>query len=437
MVVRPTLPEDVNHHVILWPCTEYRCPMETYSAATRYRVPVPAHVPPEAVVELDYHTFAGDADPDFSGDHQLAWKALQDDGGPDLRFTPLNGGHWIAMRAGLIGEVLDHPELFSSRILALPKEVGAVYRFIPLSLDPPEHGLYRALLVPLLTAKTVHEKEADIRALSDRLIDAVVPRGHCDYVAEFANILPISIFHQLVNFPAEDRERLRRMAYAANAASAESVAAMLKAIGDFVAPLIAERRENPGQDLISALLQGQPGGRPITDEEALHMCQQLFIGGFHTTAGTLGFVMLHLARNPALQEELRRAPERIKGRVNELTRRFSLVGIPRTATRECTLGGQTIRAGEAVYLPLVLYNFDETVFERPLDVDFERKAIPHATFGRGIHKCPGQALGMTEIAIALEAWLTRVPAFRLADDARIRIKGGSVGGVENLPLVWD
>ncbi len=410
--------------------------MESYSAATRYRVNVPDRVPANAVIELDYHTFGGDADPDFQGDHQLAWKALQDDGGPDLRFTPLNGGHWIVMRADLIGQVLDQPELFSSRILALPKEVGEVYRFIPLSLDPPEHGRYRSLVVPLFTAKMVHEKEADIRALSNTLIDAVIERGHCDYVAEFANILPISIFHQLVAFPEEERERLRRMAYAANAVSAQSAAGMLKAIGDFIAPLIAARRKDPGPDVISALLQGQPGGRPITDEEALHMCQQLFIGGFHTTAGTLGFLTLHLAKNPDSQKELREAPDRIKGRVNELMRRFSLVGIPRTATRPCTLGGQQIREGEAVYLPLVLYNFDEAIFERPLDVDFSRKAIPHATFGRGIHKCPGQALGMTEIAIALEAWLTRIPEFRLEDNARIRIKGGSVGGVENLPLTW-
>jgi cytochrome P450 len=411
--------------------------MQSYSEATRYRVPVPDHVPAEAVIELDYHTFGGDLDPAFAGDHQLAWKRLQEDGGPELRWTPLNGGHWIAMRAQLIGAVLDQPDLFSSRYLALPKEVGAMYRFIPLSLDPPEHGLYRALLVPLLTAKVVHDKEAHIRGLADALIDTVIERGHCDYVAEFANILPISIFHQLVDFPTEERERLRRMAYAADAASAASVAAMLKAIGDFVAPLIARRRRHPGTDLISALLKGEPGGRPITDEEALHMCQQLFIGGFHTTAGSLGFITLHLARNPALQRELRARPERIKSRVNELMRRFSLVGIPRTATRDCTLGGQHIRAGDAVYLPLVLFNFDEQLFQSPLDVDFERKPVPHVTFGRGIHKCPGQALGMTEIALALEAWLIRVPEFRLDETIRVRIKGGSVGGVENLPLRWD
>lgn len=411
--------------------------MDSYSEATPYRVPVPDHVQADAIIELDYHTFGGDLDPEFAGDHQIAWKALQDDGGPDLRWTPLNGGHWIAMRAPLIGEVLDQPELFSSRILALPKEVGAMYRFIPLSLDPPEHGLYRALLVPLLSAKVVHDKEEHIKALANALIDGVIEQGHCDYVAEFANILPISIFHQLVDFPAEERERLRKMAYAANAASAGSVAAMLKSIGDFVAPLIVERRQHPGEDLISALLKGEPGGRPITDEEALHMCQQLFIGGFHTTAGSLEFITLHLAKNPDLQRELRSRPDRIKSRVNELMRRFSLVGIPRTATRACTLAGQEIREGDAVYLPLVLFNFDEQLYPSPLDVNFERRSVPHVSFGRGIHKCPGQALGMTEIALALEAWLARIPEFRLDDAARIRIKGGSVGGVENLQLRWD
>lgn len=408
-----------------------------YSAATGYRVAPPAHVPASAIVELNYHTFGGHGDAGFQGDHQLAWKALQDDGGPALRWTPLNGGHWIAMRAALIGDVLDQADLFSSRILALPKEVGEVYRFIPLSLDPPEHAPYRSLLVPLLSAKVVRDKEADVRQLARELVDKVVGRGRCDYVAEFANILPISIFHQLVAFPEQDRERLRQMAYSANAASPASVALMLQQIADFLAPIIMERRRRPGSDLVSQLLQGEVGGKPISDQDVMHMCQQLFIGGFHTTAGTLGFVTMHLARHPELRRILAAEPDRTKGRLNELMRRFSMVGIPRTATRDCTLGGQVIRKGEAVYLPLALYNFDESVFERPLEVDFNRKAIPHATFGRGIHKCPGSALGMTEVAVALEEWLKRIPDFRIEDEQAVRIKGGSVGGVERLPLVWN
>jgi len=408
-----------------------------YSAATGYRVAPPAHVPASAIIELNYHTFGGHGDAGFQGDHQLAWKTLQHDGGPALRWTPMNGGHWIAMRANLIGDVLDQPDLFSSRILALPKEVGEVYRFIPLSLDPPEHTPYRSLLVPLLSAKVVRDKESDVRTLARDLVDKVFERGRCDYVAEFANILPISIFHQLVAFPEQERERLRQMAYSANAASPASVASMLQQIADFLAPIILERRQNPGSDLVSQLLQGEVGGRPISDQEVMHMCQQLFIGGFHTTAGTLGFVTMHLARHPELRARLAAEPDRTKGRLNELMRRFSMVGIPRTATRDCTLGGQVIRKGEAVYLPLVLYNLDEAVFAAPLEVDFDRKAIPHATFGRGIHKCPGSALGMTEVAVAIEEWLKRIPDFRIEEEEAVRIKGGSVGGVERLPLVWD
>lgn len=407
-----------------------------YSAATGYRVAPPGHVPSSSIVELNYHTFGGHGDADFTGDHQLAWKALQDDGGPALRWTPLNGGHWIAMRASLIGDVLDQPDLFSSRILALPKEVGEVYRFIPLSLDPPEHTPYRSLLIPLMSAKMVRDKETDVRQLARDLVGQVVERGRCDYVAEFANILPISIFHQLVAFPEHERERLRQMAYSANAASPASVASMLQQIADFLVPIILERRRHPGSDLVSQLLQGEIAGQPISNEDVMHMCQQLFIGGFHTTAGTLGFVTMHLARHPKLRQQLVTEPERTKGRLNELMRRFSMVGIPRTATRDSVLGGQVILKGEAVYLPLVLYNFDETVYERPLEVDFSRKAIPHATFGRGIHKCPGSALGMTEVAVAIEEWLNRIPDFRIEDEQHIRIKGGSVGGVERLPLVW-
>ncbi len=393
------------------------------------RVDRPDHVPAAAVVDMNYHTFAGRADPAFSGDYHLAWRELQKSSQIDLRWTPFNGGHWIAMSAELIADVLNQPELFSSKYLVLPKDVGAIYNFIPLGLDPPEHSPYRAALTPLLSQRVVKDKEPFIRDLAVSLIDPLVSEGRCDYIASFANVFPVAVFHQLVDFPPEERERLRKLALSADPARAESVAAMLQQIQDFLEPIIDERRRNPGDDLVSGLLQSDINGAPMTDQDAMHMCQQLFIGGHHTTAGSLG-------NDAELRRQLRNEPEQMRSRINELMRRFSLVGVPRTATRDCRLAGQEIKEGDSIYLPLVLFNFDDRVFPEPLDIDFSRTANVHATFGQGIHRCPGLLLGQVEIAIALEEWLARIPEFEIEDESAVVISGGAVARIDRLPLKW-
>lgn len=410
------------------------------NAFEEYRVDKPAHVPDEAVVEMNYRTFGGSGDAGFAalGDYHLAWKDLQDADGPPLRWTPLNGGHWIATTAETVAEVLDNADRFSSRYLILPKEVASVYKFVPLSLDPPEHRPYRSVLNPLFSHKVVREKEPGARALAIELIEGFRENGGCEFVSEFANIFPVSIFHQLVGLPEEERERLRVMAtFNSGVNSADAVADGIARIEEFLGPILKERRENPGDDLFSGLLQSKVDGRPLTDEEAMMMCSQLFVAGFHTTAGTLSFIMRYLAENPEMRDELRADPKKLPVKLDELVRRFPVVCIPRVATRDTELGGMRVLEGDPVYVPLVLYNFDDAVFDHSMEVDFSRRGELHSAFGRGVHRCPGSVLALIEITVVLQEWLARIPDFWIDPDDKLLTKGGSVAGFDRLSLRWS
>ena len=410
------------------------------NASEEYRVNKPAHVPEEAVVEMNYRTFGGSDDAGFSGlkDYHLAWKGLQDANGPPLRWTPLNGGHWIATTAETVAEVLDNADRFSSKYLVLPKEVAEVYTFIPLSLDPPEHRPYRSILNPLFSHKIMRKKEPGARALAIELIEGFYENGSCDFTTEFANIFPVAIFHQLVGLPPEERERLRVMAGVnAGRPNPDAVVNGLQQIADFLEPILAERRANPGDDLFSGLLQSKVKGRALTDKEAMMMCQQLFVAGFHTTAGTLSFIMHYLAENPAMRDELRSDPKKLPIKLDELMRRFPVVCIPRVATQDTELGGMRVLEGDPIYVPLVLYNFDDAVFDHPMAVDFTRRGELHAAFGRGVHRCPGSVLALIEISVVVEEWLARIPDFEIDPGDEVVTKGSSVAGFDRLPLRWD
>ena len=143
-----------------------------------------------------------------------------------------------------------------------------------------------------------------------------------------------------------------------------------------------------------------------------------------------------MAKFPEMRENLKSDPKRIRHKVEELLRRFAMVGIPRTATVDCTLGGMPVKAGEPVFLPLILYNLDDDIFPNPLEIDFSRRGTLQAGFGRGVHRCPGSVLGVVEIAVSLEEWLTRIPVFEVDDSQKIRTNAGGVAALQSLPLRW-
>lgn len=394
--------------------------------------PIPSHVPKQLVVDFDYYNFAGGAD-----DLHLAWHKLHD--GPDIFWTPRNGGHWVATRAEDIEAIFkDYERFTSSTGQSIPRKEKP-FAFPPVEYDPPQHTVYRNLLAPFFTPKAVGELEKKARQLTIDSIDRFYARGECEFYGEFALHMPIGIFMSLVDLP--DTDRLPLLELANIVVRSSDMEAVQQAFGKSWAYLTEKARERvakPGKDLISALTQAEPGGRKLTVEEILGFGSVALFGGLDTVASTLGFVAKFLADNPGHRKQLIENPGLIPTAVEELLRRFSVANLARAVARDIEYKGVPMKQGEMIQIPGVLANLDDRRFADPLTVDFNRKdAIRHMTFGAGAHRCIGSFLARTELKVFLEEWLKRIPDFVVTPGKQPVSRSGSVMAIIELPLSWQ
>lgn len=391
------------------------------------------HVDPARVRDINVYALPGQED-----DFHAAWKALQD-GAPDLVWTPQNEGHWIALRGDVLAEVQSDHERFSNRIIIIPKSVGEHHGLIPTTIDPPEHRPYRKLLNDGMSLARVRRMRDSIRATAVELIEGFRAKGRCDFTAEYAQVFPIRIFMALVGIPMADAEKIRFWATCMTRQDQPlSFEDAKQAFYDYLDPILAERRNDPGDDLISHVLTADIGGRVLDVGEALALTTQILIAGVDTVVNFLGFAMLFLARDGEARRVLASSSENeVKLATHELFRRFGLVIIARTVREDMEFHGVQLKAGELVCIPTQVHGLDERINPDPMRVDFGRRGARHSAFGSGPHMCPGQELAREEVAVTIEEWLKRIPDFRLAPDADTHCSGGIVGQVNRVVLEWD
>lgn len=393
---------------------------------------VPAHVPADRIVDFDLFN-----PPGVEQDYFASWKTLLD--GPGLVWTTANGGHWIGARGDVVRSLWGDAERLSSECLAVTPGLGEVMEFIPLQSDGDDHKAFRMPVMKGFASRYVVALEPKVREVARELISDIEPRGECDFVADFAEILPLNIFLTLIDVPLEDRPRLRELGVQLTRPDGSMTVEQLKqAADDYLWPFIEQRMVQPGDDLFSRILSEPVNGREWTVDEARRMCRNLLFGGLDTVAAMIGMVALHLARHPEDQRELRKSPELIPAAADELMRRYPTVAVSRNAIADIDIDGVTIRKGDLVYLPSVLHNLDPASFDAPEEVRFDRGLTPlrHTTMGTGPHRCVGAGLARMEVIVFLQEWLGAMPEFRLHPDRPVTMKGGNVGACTALPLVW-
>jgi cytochrome P450 len=391
----------------------------------------PSHVPPELVRDFDFYR-----QPQGGAEPQLALKQ-QLHGGPDVFWTPHNGGHWVVTRSADILKVLADHENYSSEVVFLPRQSRA--RFIPLELDPPEHAAYRNVLTPAFTPRTVAGWGEQARALAIELIEGFRPRGACEFVADFAQHLPIVVFLNMCGLPLSDRHQLLQWVNASirpiDQAAREQAG---RNLGQYVSDRLAERRAHPGDDLLSRIVTTEVQGRLMTVEECESMGRGVLGGGLDTVAASMAFAARFLAENPVHAQQLAEHPALINNAIEELFRRYSVPNIARVSRRDQTLKGAPIKTGDMIFMATCTQGLDERAFDDPLRVDFERKnAKLHAVFSRGAHNCPGVYLARAEMRVFLEEWMQRIPRFHIKQGDAPRTATGIVHAVTYLPLEWD
>lgn len=396
--------------------------------------PRPGNVPAERVFDFDIYR-----DVPEGVDLHENWRAIMRTAPFPFMWTPHNGGHWVALRADLSDTIMSDSERFSNHTVLVPKQTaGEAYRLIPLSLDPPEHRPFRNLLNENLGPKPLRPMEQVVVDLTVSLIEGFRAKGRCNFTHEFAEQLPVQIFMRIVGLPVEDLPTLKHLAdqYTRPDGSIP-LDEVTQRFRDYLRPIIGERRENPGEDMISRMINGEVGGRPLSDMEAENICIQVLVGGLDTVVNMLGFTFSHLARDHDLRRTIAADPSRIDDALLEFFRRFPVVSSAREVMRELEFEGVTLKPGDMVMAPTIVVAMDDAMNDDPLEFRLGRKARQHSTFGKGSHTCPGAHLARMEMKIVLREWFARIPEFRLAGDAPLLFANGIVGSVKPFVLEWD
>jgi len=388
-----------------------------------------AHAP---VFEFDYIN-----DPAIHADvHKAYWKLKEE--APAVFWTPHHGGHWVVNTSDTAMEVLRHPETFSSKFLAIPPN-PAQQTMIPESLDPPEHRAYRQLLRPFFEKTAIAPLAPRIEEWAEKLIGAVADKGECEFVDELGSRFPVSIFMEMFGFPLEKFDLFRSTVvefFDSQVQEEKRKMLSMRVIG-FLTELIAERRAEPREDLISQLVSIDFEGRKLNDEELISIGFLMFLAGLDTVVTALTFGMRHLATDKAMQAQMIADPDSIPACVDEMMRRYAFVSVPRYITQDTEVGGVAMSAGEFVLVPLSSVGWDEKQTECPAEVRTDRPACRHAAFGSGIHTCLGLHLARMEMITFYRVWAKRVGHFTLNTDQPLHFRGGPVQALEALNLSWE
>jgi cytochrome P450 len=342
---------------------------------------------------------------------------------------------------------LRHPEIFSSE-MEMHMALGTERPMIPQQIDPPAQTKYRKILDPRFSKKRMQEIEPNVRRHAHELIDAFIARGECEFDQEFAMPLPATAFLALMGLPQSELPRFLRikdmiirpqtlLADPTPEGAQELRKDAGRQIYEFFGKVIDERKQKPGTDMVSYLLETEIDGHRLSREDILDVSFLLILAGLDTVTATLGCNMAYLAANPEQRRRIIEKPETIPGAVEELLRwETPVTAVPRIVKREVEIHGMRLQPGEMVTLLIGASNVDEGEFGEPERVDFERERNKHLAFGGGPHRCLGSHLARMELAVAMQVWHERIPDYRVKPGETPRYSPG-IREVQYLPLVWD
>ena len=293
-----------------------------------------------------------------------------------------------------------------------------------LNSDPPEHTRLRRLVTQAFTPRRIEAMRPFVEQVVEELLDRIAPLGRTDFVDDFALRLPLRVVGQLLGIPDEDHEvilsgtQVIRTVGTGGRSPQEDragIAAAQERLHAYFTDLVAAKRRDPGDDLISDLISARDAGGRLSEAELISTAFLLVFAGYQTTSDFLGNAVVALLTNPDQLELLRAEPERLPEAVEELLRFDASVPVSsfRFASEDMEIGGVPIPRGSIVTVVLSSANHDPALVDDPDRLDLQREPVQHMAFGHGIHYCLGTALARMEATTALRRVLVRLPDLRL------------------------
>ncbi|MEB3070675.1 cytochrome P450 [[Mycobacterium] vasticus] len=350
------------------------------------------------------------------------------------------GGAVVVTGTTNVRAVFTDAESFRSELR--PPSPGAQPSMV--HLDGPEHTRMRKLVVRAFTPRAVKRLVDPTHAIANGLVDNFIARGRADLSAEFAFSLPAMVIAELVGIPAGDRGPFIKWADDAVAAAGPDSSGYAESdaeLREYVLGIIDQRRREPGEDLLSDLVQIHDDGDSLTTEELVAVVRMLILAGTDTTSNLIGSMLHYLLSERSRWERLS-ADRTLIPNVIEETLRIDppLYWVPRKSAVDVEMAGVVIPSGTMVCNAVGHANRDPEVVTRPDEWDMERPAAEnrtHWTFGFGEHFCIGSALARMEAAAALEVLLDRIPDVGLADDYNYFPHGPMMmRGVKAMPVTF-
>ncbi|WP_275461846.1 cytochrome P450 family protein [Streptomyces noursei] len=387
-------------------------------------------------------------------DPYAAYAALRE-AGPVHRITGTDGQPaWLVTRYDDVRSALADPRLSLDRRHATPGNYRG-FSLPPaldanlLNMDPPDHTRIRRLVVKAFTPGRIEALRAPVQRIADDLLDAMAARGRAELVTDYAGPLPITVICDLLGIPAARRRDFLAWSDALITPDPSRPQAMKEAIGamlEFYTGLIAAKRAEPGDDLLSDLIAvrddtaDDPVGDRLSEDELTSLAFLILFAGYENTVQLIGNAVLALLDHPERLAALRRNPAELAPTVEEFLRfdTPASLAIRRFPVEDLDIGGVRIPAGESVLLSIASANRDPERFPDPDRFDPTRELSGHLALGHGIHYCLGAPLARMEAEIAIGALISRFPELRL-DVARDEVRHRRTiraRGLISLPVAW-
>lgn len=356
---------------------------------------------------------------------------------------------WLVTDYHLVKTVFTDPRF--SRAAAVdrdnPRECAADFSQVAesiMSMDAPEHTRLRKLVGRAFTPRRVEEMRPRVREIASGLIDGMVAAGPpADLVQSFSYALPAIVICELLGIPEADQHQFRCWTdgVVSTTTGSNEQQQIYMHLAGYLAGLFAERREHPGDDLLTWLVQAGDNDDRLNETELLFLGMAVLVGGYESTAHEITNMVYTLLTHPQQLEQLRAHPELVPTAVEELLR-FIVLGTPptpRIATTDIQLGEVRVQAGDAVQVVANSANRDESVFSDPDELELTRHPNPHMAFGHGPHFCLGAQLARLELQASLETILPRLPGLRVAvpEDNLTWRTGSFIRGLTTFPVMWE
>jgi cholest-4-en-3-one 26-monooxygenase len=367
--------------------------------------------------------------------------------GPFWHEEPEGPGFWAFTRYADVVRINQDNHTFSSHrrtalLPELPEEDLGQQQLMMLNMDPPMHTRYRLLVNKGFTPRMVSRLEDQARQLTNRILDAVVERGECDFVVDIAAELPLQIIAELMGVPQDDRHLVfdwsNRMIGSEDPEFGVSRDQAMNAAFELFAyshQLAADKQANPHEDLMSVLTQVEVDGEKLSEIELDMFFMLLCVAGNETTRNLVSHGQLALMQHPNQQAKLVSNPDLLPNAIEEMLRWGSpVMQFRRTVTKDVEVGGQQLHDGDKVVIWYISANRDDTVFDDPYTFDITRSPNPHVAFGGGgPHFCLGANLAKLEIRVLFEELHKRIPDMTQAGEVQ-RLRSNFINGIKHLPV---